>query len=140
MNRHLSSLEVPLHAWRDQISCGREWIIDAKGCDPTALVDLERLERLFARLITELALTPVMAPVWHTFPSPGGVTGFVVLAESHLACHTFPEFGSICINVFCCRPRPERDLAAVVVELLGATSTSVRVVERNYATRDDGQV
>ena len=117
---------------------GREWIIDAHGCDPTILRDVRRLNDLFSRLVVELALTPVLAPVWHTFPYPGGVTGFIVLAESHVACHTFPEFGSICVNVFCCRPRPDRDLAALVADVLGATSTRVRSVERAYGPRDAG--
>jgi S-adenosylmethionine decarboxylase len=117
---------------------GVEWIIDAEGCVPGALRDLTTLQTLFDRLIADLQLTPVAPPVWHTFPPPGGITGFVVLAESHLACHTFPEFGSICVNVFCCRPRRELDAARVMAEALGAGRTRVRTVERRYQT--DGVV
>lgn len=112
---------------------GTEWIVDAQGCDPAALRDLTRLQALFDRLMLDLRLTPVADPVWHTFPPPGGVTGFVVLAESHLACHTFPEFGSICVNLFCCRPRPDVDVTALMQHLLGAQTTLVRRVERAYA-------
>jgi S-adenosylmethionine decarboxylase len=119
------------HAAEDER--GREWIIDAYGCRPADLRDPERLQVLFDRLIAELRLTPVAKTVWHTFPLPGGITGFVVLAESHLACHTFPEFGTICVNVFCCRPRPEIDAASVMTEVLGATRTLIRSVERVYA-------
>jgi S-adenosylmethionine decarboxylase len=115
---------------------GREWIIDAHGCDPEALRDLVRLRTLFDRLTAALRLTPVAAPVWHTFPAPGGITGFVVLAESHLACHTFPEFGSICVNVFCCRPRDDVDAAGLMMDVLGAAHTLVRCVERAYAAAD----
>ena len=111
---------------------GVEWIIDAYGCDGAALADLSRLQTLFDRLIADLRLTPVGAAVWHTFPPPGGITGFVVLAESHLACHTFPEFGSICVNVFCCRARAGVDATAVMADLLGATSTRLRAIERAY--------
>ena len=112
---------------------GREWIIEAYGCDPAALRDPERLQTLFDRLIADLRLTSVAAPVWHTFPAPGGITGFVVLAESHLACHTFPEFGSICVNVFCCRPTADIDAAAVMADVLGASHTLVRSIDRTYA-------
>ena len=111
---------------------GVEWIIDAEGCDPAALGDRTKLQTLFDRLIADLQLTPVAPPVWHTFPPPGGITGFVVLAESHLACHTFPEFASICVNVFCCRPRREFDAARVMADVLGAARTVVRSVERSY--------
>jgi S-adenosylmethionine decarboxylase len=112
---------------------GREWIIEAYGCDPGALRDVERLQTLFDRLIADLQLTSVAAPVWHTFPAPGGITGFVVLAESHLACHTFPEFGSICVNVFCCRPRADVDAVPLMADVLGAARTLVRTVDRTYA-------
>jgi S-adenosylmethionine decarboxylase len=112
---------------------GVEWIIDAYGCDPAALRDRTRLETLFARLVVDLQLTPVAAPVWHTFPPPGGITGFVVLAESHLSCHTFPEFESICVNVFCCRPRTGVDPPRVMADVLGASRTLVRCVERAFS-------
>ena len=115
---------------------GTEWIIDAHGCDPAALRDLGRLQALFDRIVLDLALTPIGPSAWHTFPAPGGITGFVVLAESHLACHTFPEHGSICVNVFCCRPRPAVDLAALLREAVGAGVTDVRAVERRYAERE----
>lgn len=111
---------------------GTEWIVDASGCDAAALRNPASLAALFARVIDLLQLTPVSEPTWHVFPAPGGITGFVVLAESHLACHTFPEFGSICLNVFCCRPRPAVDLMPVLASLLGASHGSVRQVEREY--------
>lgn len=112
---------------------GTEWLIDAYGCDPDALRDPHRLGALFDRVVAELGLTPVAPPSWHRFPPPGGITGFVMLAESHLACHTFPEFGTICLNVFCCRPRPAWDARRVLADSLGATAIDVRSVERQYA-------
>ena len=111
---------------------GTEWIVDARGCDVDLLRDGSRLRSLFDRLIEDLRLTPVAPAVWHTFPHPGGMTGMVVLAESHLACHTFPEFGSLCLNVFCCRARADFDAAGLMAEMLGATETRVRRVERDY--------
>ena len=72
---------------------GCEWIVDAYGCDPAALRSLDALQALFERLIADLQLQPVAPPVWHQFPDAGGITGVVVLSESHLAVHTFPERG-----------------------------------------------
>ena len=118
---------------------GAEWIIDARGCDPARLRDARHLEAVFDRFIDVLRLTPVAPAAWHTFPSPGGVTGFVILAESHLACHTFPEFGSICVYVFCCRPRDEFDAAGLMAEMLGATETVVRCVARSYKAAEPVQ-
>lgn len=112
---------------------GREWIVEAHGCRPAALAHLPTLQALFARMVEELGLHPVAEPVWHAFPGPGGITGLCALAESHLACHTFPEHGSICLNLFCCTPRPEWDFPARLGELLGADSVEVRALDRPYA-------
>jgi len=120
--------------------CGAEWIIDARGCEAGVLRDADRLRALFDRLIADLHLTPVAPAAWHRFPAPGGLTGVVILAESHLACHTFPEYGSICVNVFCCRARQEFDAAALMADMLGATETVVRRIERHYGDAMPGDL
>ena len=70
---------------------GVEWVVDASGCRPEALRSIETLEGLFERLIEERGLKPLGDTRWHVFPGPGGVTGLLMLTESHLSCHTFPE-------------------------------------------------
>ena len=113
---------------------GCEWVIEALGCEMERLKDLGQLRLVFDDLIRGLALHPVAETQWHQFPGTGGITGLCLLAESHLACHTFPEFGSLCLNVFCCRPRPEWEFEKYLRETLGATAVRVRRLERPYHT------
>jgi S-adenosylmethionine decarboxylase len=116
------------------MTSGREWVVEAFGCPPDRLANLERLELLFASLIKDLGLRPVAPAQWHRFPEPGGITGLVLLAESHLAVHTFPEHGSLCLNLFCCRVRPEWDFRGYFQREFGARSVNVRRLERPYDT------
>jgi S-adenosylmethionine decarboxylase len=110
---------------------GNEWIVEAYGCPEENLSNLALVRSVVNAIIGEMQLRPVAEPVWHRFPVTGGITGMALLAESHLACHTFPEFGSLCLNVFCCKPRPGWDFDRLK-ELLGATRVCVREITRAY--------
>jgi S-adenosylmethionine decarboxylase len=112
--------------------CGLEWIIEAYGCDTAALADPPKLRAMFYAIVAAMSLRPVGEPVWHQFPKTGGITGLCLLAESHLACHTFPEYQSICLNLFCCQPRPDWDFTAYFTREFGATAVNVRRIERPY--------
>jgi len=111
---------------------GDEWIVEARGCDAVRLADVQALQQLFASVVEELALNPVGEAQWHRFPGPGGVTGMLMLSESHLTVHTFPEHASACLNLFCCTPRATWAWQARLHELLGATEVQVRHVRREY--------
>ena len=115
---------------------GIEWVVDAQGCSAESLRDLELLRRLFDRLIQDLRLRPVGATQWHQFPGSGGITGLCLLSASHLACHTFPEYGSLCLNLFCCVPREAWDFESQLEEMFSAHSVQVRAVERSYSAAE----
>jgi S-adenosylmethionine decarboxylase len=112
---------------------GHEWVVEAHGCDPVRLASLPALQVLFAAMVDELALHPVAPAQWHRFPAPGGITGLLMLAESHLTVHTFPEHGSLCLNLFCCTPRAPWPFAERLGALVGATDVRLRALVRDYA-------
>lgn len=111
---------------------GSEWVVEAYGCDAVRLADLTAMRAVFAAIIAEARLNPVGDAVWHRFPEPGGITGMQMLAESHLTVHTFPEHGSLCLNVFCCTPRAAWAFDQRLGELVGATDVRVTGLLRHY--------
>lgn len=112
------------------MTLGTEWLIDASGCDREALADLDRLRAVFQRVIRDLDLNVLGEIAWHQFDHPGGVSGLALLSESHLTCHTYPEFRAATFNLYCCRERTSWSWETILKEMLGATEVNVRVFER----------
>ena len=112
------------------VPSGTEWLVDAQGCDPVALRSREVLDALFRQVVAELGLSAVAEPVWHVFPGEGGITGLLLLTESHLACHTFPEREFAAFNLYCCRPREEWPWSERLKVALRARDVTVRRLAR----------
>ncbi|MCS6944109.1 MAG: polyamine aminopropyltransferase [Sutterellaceae bacterium] len=75
------------------------------GCSQAFLTDLTTLSKLCREATLEAGLT-VVDEKYHVFPEyngqPGGITGAVLLAESHLAVHTWPERRGVTLDVYVC--------------------------------------
>ncbi len=108
---------------------GTEWLIEATGCEPDALRDEGAIRNILLRVIEDLGLRSI-GSVWHKFDGEGGVTGLIALTESHLACHTYPEYGTATFNLYCCRTRPEWNWESELKETLDAAEVTVTKIER----------
>jgi len=81
---------------------GTHLTAELHGCAAGApLAEPEALRALCRRVVQEAGLTPV-GELFHHFPRGGGVTGVVLLAESHLAVHTWPELAAVTLDVYVC--------------------------------------
>ncbi len=65
------------------------------------MTDPDALRGLCASAVAASGLLAV-GELFHRFPAAGGVTGIVLLAESHLAVHTWPELGCVTLDVYVC--------------------------------------
>ena len=108
---------------------------DLRDCPAgPALTDPEALRRLCRAAVQASGLQPV-GELFHAFAAPGGVTGVVLLAESHVAIHTWPELGRVTLDVFVCNlhsdnsTRAQRLLAALEASF-GAASVEHHRIER----------
>lgn len=74
-------------------------------CPPAFLLEAGNLEEYCTAACQRHGLT-VVGCLFHPFTGPsgerGGVTGAVVLAESHLAIHTWPEIASVTLDIYVC--------------------------------------
>ncbi len=76
---------------------------DLQGCQPAQalLSDPAALREHCLAAVAAHGLQAV-GELFHRFPAPGGVTGVVLLAESHLAVHTWPELAAVTLDVYVC--------------------------------------
>lgn len=75
------------------------------------MTDTPALRALCLQAVAAAGLRAV-GEVFHRFPAPGGVTGVVLLAESHLAVHTWPELGAVTLDVYVCNLQGDNSAAA----------------------------
>ncbi len=87
---------------------GEHLMIDGYGGSYEKLNDREVVFRCLNELPEELGMTKLTQPVVYEAPGngakdPGGWSGFVVIAESHVSVHTFPARGFVSIDVYTCK-------------------------------------
>lgn len=82
---------------------GRHILAEIYGCDPGILNDKEAIEKIMVDSALE-AGAEIRETAFHKF-SPQGISGVVVISESHLTIHTWPELGYAAVDVFTCGDR-----------------------------------
>ena len=82
-------------------------IVDGFGADRDKLTDLDFLFDLLDRYPSQIGMTKIMPPYVFKYsgvnPQDWGLSGFVLIAESHISIHTFPDRGYVNIDIFSCK-------------------------------------
>ncbi|MBS3968871.1 MAG: S-adenosylmethionine decarboxylase proenzyme [Clostridia bacterium] len=108
---------------------GRHILAEIYGCQFEILNDAEKVERIMVKAALE-AGAEVREAVFHKF-SPQGVSGVVVISESHLAIHTWPELGYAAVDVFTCGETVNPwDACNYLTEMFNAQSVECKEVLR----------
>jgi S-adenosylmethionine decarboxylase len=103
---------------------GTHILTDFFGVESSLLRDGPRLEAAM-RLAARVSGAHPLSSHFHSFGDGDGVTGVVLLAESHLSIHTWPEFEFAALDIFMCggAADPARALDALIAELAPARKT-----------------
>ncbi len=108
---------------------GRHLLMELEDCNEEILNNLDTLKEAMLTAANEAGAT-VMAESFHRF-NPHGISGVVVVAESHLFIHTWPEYGYAAADIFTCGTTVQPEKAAeVLIEKLGARKHSIQEIAR----------
>lgn len=108
---------------------GLHILMEFYDCSPTLLNEAKTLERAMNKAADASGAT-IIKSVFHQF-SPQGVTGVVVVAESHLAIHTWPEHGYAAVDFFTCNLAMDYQKAYhLLVDVLESKRHSFQSVKR----------
>jgi S-adenosylmethionine decarboxylase len=108
---------------------GRHLLLELFDCDAEALNSLETVKASMVEAAKRAQAT-IVDVVFHEF-NPFGISGVVVIAESHLAIHTWPEYRFAAVDIFSCGDVLQPQTAAnYLVEQFGAARTSVVELQR----------
>ena len=90
---------------------------------------IDQLEPIMIQIAKECKLT-VVNSAFHQF-EPVGVTGVLVLSESHFSVHTYPENNNLYLDIFCCSETFDPEVAGrIIIRLFGADSAEWQVIDR----------
>jgi S-adenosylmethionine decarboxylase len=103
--------------------------VDLSGCEAIRALSAEEVSATFAAALGRAGATIVHA-VSHAYPG-AGLTCALILSESHAVLHTWPETGTVNIDIFSCSTRLKSlDAIAELSRLFGARNLSIQEVPR----------
>ena len=108
---------------------GKHLLLELNDCNPKLLNDINFIREIMLAAANESGAT-VLGEAFHQF-SPQGVSGVILIAESHLSVHTWPEHGYAGADIFTCgtRVKPEK-AAEVIIARLKPKTHSIILMDR----------
>ncbi len=113
---------------------GPHLMLDLCDCDQGRIDDLDFIFTFLSALPDKIGMTKITQP--YVFPYSGktpedrGITGFVVIAESHLSIHTFVDQRYAFVDLFSCKPFDTDMARDLIVEAFASKRPEVYVIER----------
>lgn len=109
-------------------------VIDGFGADQARLQDLALVFDLLDNYPAAIGMTKIMPPYVFRYtgvkPEDWGISGVVLIAESHISIHTFPDKQYINIDIFSCKAFDAQAALGFMKEKFGIADASARVLER----------
>ena len=104
---------------------GKHYLIDLRDCDPEIIKSVDPTREIVLRAAKECGAT-ILDDYFHQF-QPIGVSGVVLIAESHISVHTWPENGFAAADIFTCGEMKPQVAIDIMREGFRAKETSMKV-------------
>lgn len=115
---------------------GRHLIVELAECDKQVLNNIEFLEEHMKESV-RLAGATIVKAVFHRY-NPQGVSGVVVIAESHISIHTWPEYGYAALDFFTCGEEVSPEKAyEYMAEKLKCNAPNLKEIARGIPSETD---
>ena len=113
---------------------GLHLTLDIENCNQKKLVNNKFIYNLLNSLPKQFSMKILVPPYVIEYKDPWasvpGLTGFVIIAESHLSCHTFPEQNYVFFDIFSCRHFETQPIIDYLKKQFDSNKATVNVIER----------
>jgi len=113
---------------------GLHLTLDGYGGSQDQLANLDTIYEFLEHCPDLIHMTKIMPPYVFKYhakvPEDWGVSGFVLIAESHISIHTFPERGYLSLDIFSCKDFDYQQAVTYVTELFGITRHEINLLDR----------
>jgi len=116
---------------------GPHLMLDLDECNPKILDDLEACFKLLNELPEKIGMTRITQPYIFRYMAPipedEGITGAVIIAESHISIHTYPKKRFVFVDLFSCKPFDTEMARDYIVQFFESNCPVSHIQERGVA-------
>ena len=120
---------------------GMHLMLDGYGCDRERLENLSLIYNFLSDYPAKIKMTKIMPPYVFrydaTSPEDWGISGFVLIAESHISIHTFPEKNYLSLDIFSCKEFDSTHSISYVNKLFGVQKSEIKLLDRGLEFPQD---
>lgn len=121
-------------AVKPEFGFGVHLMMDGYGCDRVSLEDMSLIYNFLDDYPAAMNMTKIMPPYvfrYHgSVPEDWGISGFVLIAESHISIHTFPEKRYLSLDMFSCKPFDTQQAAVTIKDYFNIQKYEMKVLDR----------
>jgi S-adenosylmethionine decarboxylase len=113
---------------------GMHLTLDGYECNPANLANLDLIYEFLDHCPDLIKMTKIMPPYTFKYHAPvpedWGISGFVLIAESHISIHTYPDRAYLSLDIFSCKDFDHQKAVAYITELFGIGRHELNLLNR----------